>query len=56
MAINKHYLEEWCNYKSDEHKSKKILEFEINSLLIHAKLSKKSLIEVRDLLLKLDES
>jgi len=56
MAINKRYLEEFGNYKSDKHKSKRLLKYEVSFLLTHTNLSKKSLIEIRDLLLKLDGS
>lgn len=56
MAVSKRYLEDWGNYKSDEHKSKSLLREEIRDILVHGTFCRKTLILIRDLLLKLDES
>ena len=45
------YNKSYGNYKSDKHKSKYNLLFELQFLLHHLELPKKDLIEVRDTIL-----
>ena len=42
------YVDEWGNYKSDLHKSKKTLRQEIIGILIHGTFNKIDLIDIRD--------
>jgi len=42
------YSDNWGNYRSDKHKSKRILSSEIASIMVHANFTKKELIEIRD--------
>jgi hypothetical protein len=43
------YKESWGNYKSDKHKSKRILKQEIISILVHGSFTRQELILIKNL-------
>lgn len=44
------YRARWGNYKSDDHKSKRILKQEISFIMVHGEFTKAELISIRDLI------
>ena len=42
------YIDDWGNYKSDKHKSKRILSSEIKDILSFGSFTKVDLIDIRD--------
>lgn len=44
------YEKDWGNYKSDDHKSKRLLKQEISFIMVHGEFTKPELIAIRDLI------
>ncbi len=42
------YEKDWGNYKSDTHKSRKLLKQEISFIMVHGEFTKSDLIIIRD--------
>jgi hypothetical protein len=42
------YIDQWGNYKSDKHKSKRLMRSEIIDILVHGSFNNIDLIDIRD--------